>query len=188
MHYPSNSATRAIQTQFMYGPSILVSPVTDQDSTTVTFYLPEDDIFYDLFTLKLTQGGSVTYSDVKFTDIPVHIRGGSIVPARVNSANTTTALRNEDFELLVAPGKDGKAKGSLYLDDGESLVQKGTSEIEFTYDGKTISMDGTFGYSTKVGVLSVTVLGSDNATKYELKEGLDGPWEHDLSEKQGMGL
>lgn len=189
MHYPSDSATHDISAQFFYGPSLLVSPVTDADSTSVTFYLP-NDIFYDLSTLKPVQGsgGTVTYSDVAFTDIPVHIRGGSIIPARVNSAKTTKALRDEDFELLVAPDKDGKATGTLYLDDGESLQQSGTSEIEFNWDGKTISMDGTFGYSTKNGVLSVTIMGGNNATKYELNEGLDAPWEHDLSKQQGSSL
>lgn len=179
--YPSDSATHAIDAQFFYGPSLLISPVTDADSTSVSFYLPSD-LFYDLFTLEQIEGtgSSITYTSVQYTDIPVHIRGGSIIPARVNSAKTTTAVRNEDFELLVAPDKNGKATGSLYLDDGESLVQQGTSEIEFKFDGKTISMDGKFEYSTKLGVRSVTVLGSDAAIKYELDEGLDGPWKHDI--------
>ncbi|KAF2710148.1 glycoside hydrolase family 31 protein [Pleomassaria siparia CBS 279.74] len=187
--YPTDPSTNAIDTQFFYGPSLLVSPVTDADSTTVTFYLPSD-IFYDLFTLKqvVGTGSSITNSSVPFADIPVHIRGGSIIPARVNSANTTTAVRKEDFELLVATDKDGKASGSLYLDDGDSLVQAGTSDIEFQYDNGKISMDGTFGYKTDVGVSSVTVLGSESAVKYELNEGLDGQWEHDVGSLKVVGL
>jgi alpha-glucosidase len=189
MHYPSDPATHGIETQFFYGPSLLISPVTDADSTSVTFYLP-NDIFYDLFTLKQIEGtgGTITYSDVKFTDIPVHIRGGSIVPTRVNSAKTTKELRREDFEIIIAPDNDGKAFGTLYLDDGESIEQAGTSEIEFTFEANTISMDGTFDFPTEQGVFSVLLLGKDGAKKYELKEGLDGPWEHDLSEMKAVDL
>jgi alpha-glucosidase len=189
MHYPSDSATHAIDKQFFYGPSILVSPVTDADSTSVTFYLPSD-IFYDLFTFKRVQGSgaTVTYTDIPFTDIPAHIRGGSIIPARVNSANTTKALRDQDFELLIAPDKDGKAAGTLYLDDGESLNQAGTSEVKFSYEGSTVKMDGRFGFSTKVGVKSVTVMGEGDPAKYEINEGLAGPFEHDLSQMKRIDL
>jgi alpha-glucosidase len=186
MHYPSDPATHGIETQFFYGPSLLVSPVTEADSTSVTFYLP-NDLFYDLFTLQQIQGtgGTITYNDVDVTEIPVHIRGGSIIPARVNSAMTIKDLRDEDFELIIAPNKDGKAFGTLYLDDGESEEQDAISEIEFTFEDNTISMDGSFDYPTQQGVLSVTVLGKDGATRYELNEGLDGPWEHDLSGMKG---
>jgi alpha-glucosidase len=94
---------------------------------------------------------------------------------------TTKALRANDFELLVAPDAEGKASGTLYLDDGESLVQNGTSEIVFTWDGKKIKMAGTFGFSTSVGVKSVTVMG-DKPKKYELNEGLGKAWEHDVGD------
>lgn len=181
MHYPDDPATHAIETQFFYGPSLLVSPVTQQDSTSVSFYVPSD-VWYDLFTLKAVDGagGTVTYSDVQVTDIPVLVRGGSIIPARVNSAKTTKELRDQDFELLIAPDKDGNAQGTLYLDDGESLNQAGTSEIEFSFDGDTIKMDGSFDFETRVGVKSITIMDDDNAVKYDLNEGLDGPWEHKI--------
>lgn len=188
MHYSSDQGTLSIDKQFFYGPSLLISPVTDAESTSVTFYLP-NDIFYDFHTLKKIQGSgaTITLSNVSFTDIPVHIRGGSIIPARVKSALTTAEVREQNFELLVALDKDGKAKGSLYLDDGESLVQQGTSEIEFTFEGSTIKMGGSFGFPTKLSVASVTIMG-DNTMKYELGEGLDGTWERDLSQQDGVAL
>ena len=95
----------------------------------------------------------------------------------MNSTNTTTALRDVDFELLIAPDKDGKAVGSLYLDDGVSIEQEGTSEIEFLFqDGKVVA-DGTFGFNTNVRVKSVTVMGDGEPVKYEVDEGLGAGWE-----------
>jgi alpha-glucosidase len=136
--------------------------VTEDGSKDVTIYLPSDQ-FYDFHTLKPISGNGsyLTLTNISYTEIPVHIRGGAIIPLRVSGANTTAALRKLDFELLVALDKERNAKGELYLDDGESLVQKATSEIEFWYDGKTkvLEMNGTFGYDAGVKIGNVTILG-----------------------------
>jgi alpha-glucosidase len=180
MQYPSDSNTFAIQTQFFYGPSLLISPVTEESSTSVSFYLPQGT-WYDMATMKPVAhaGSTITYSNLSTSDIPILVRGGSVVPARVSGAMTTKALRENDFELFVAPDADGNANGTLYLDDGESLVQNGVSEITFTWDGTSIKMAGIFGFSTQVGVKRVTVY-DDEPRKYELNEGLDGAWSHDI--------
>lgn len=121
--------------------------------------------FYDFETLLPLrgQGARISFPEVNFTQIPVHIKGGSIIPLRANSANTTTELRKENFKLLIAPGLDGCAKGSLYLDDGESLVQDSVSEIEFSYDAHgSFKMSGTFGYDVgDVRVEEIVVLGQN---------------------------
>lgn len=120
--YPWDSETAAIDLQYFYGDCILVSPVTEENSTEVEMYLP-DDIFYDFDTLEPMRGNAswVKRVNVPFDRIPLHIRGGCIIPLRTSSANTTTELRKRGFELIVAPGLDGEAVGSLYVDDGVSL-------------------------------------------------------------------
>ena len=106
-----------------------------------------------------------TRDNVDFTDITAHIRGGSILPLRQNSANTTTELRKQDFVLIIAPDLEGKAEGTLYLDEGDAIEQPQTSSITFSYANGTFSMGGTFGYPTDANIVSLTVLGqSGNAT------------------------
>jgi alpha-glucosidase len=184
MHYPSDPHTLAIQNQFFYGPSLLINPVTKEHSTSVSFYLP-NDTWFDFFTHRPVSGAgtTITYTDVTTSDIPILIRGGSIIPLRVKSAITTKVLREQDFELWVAPAVGGKAEGRLYMDDGESLVQEGVSEILFSWDGdtETVKMDGSFGFETSLRVKSVTVLGEEAKT-YVLDEGLSGPWERRVGE------
>jgi alpha-glucosidase len=180
MHYPSDSKTFDIQTQFFYGASLLVNPVTEEKLSSVSFYLPRGN-WYDFTTQKPVSGAgtTITYNDVSDSDIPVLVSGGSIIPARIKSAMTTKALRENDFELLVAPDGNGKASGSLYLDDGESLTQSATSKIVFSWDGQKIKMEGTFGFKTSVGVKSVTVMGNE-PQKYTVNATLTGPWEQKL--------
>ncbi|KAK5740018.1 hypothetical protein LTR17_004915 [Elasticomyces elasticus] len=158
--YPSDAKTLENELQFFFGPSLLVSPVTEENVTTVDFYLPKD-IFYDFFTgEKVTgQGAMVTRNNVDYTDIPVHIRGGSIIPMRVDGANNTKLLRELDFELLIAPDVNGNAEGRLYLDDGESIKPDATSEISFTYSDGSLIVNGTFDFQTPSKIASITVLG-----------------------------
>ncbi|OJD33657.1 alpha-glucosidase [Diplodia corticola] len=182
--YPEDANTFGIDLQYFYGDSILVSPVTEENVTTVDVYLP-DDVFYDFWTGDTVRGNGsyVTLADVPYTTIPLHIRGGSIVPLRASSANTTTELRKQNFTLLIAPGLDGTASGRLYLDDGDAVEQAATSEIVFTYDGRTLGLGGTFGYSSGAVISGVRVLGGNNsssrvmAAQRELAIGLDAPAE-----------
>ncbi|UPX15643.1 Alpha-glucosidase [Ascochyta rabiei] len=185
--YPTDSATFGIQEQWFYGDSLLISPVTTDYSDTVTFYLPADT-FYDYWTHErvLGTGSNITLSNLTTSDIPVHIRGGAILPERATSANTTKALRTQDFALLVAPAADGSATGRLYLDEGERIEQPNVSEIEFKFADGKFTASGTFAYSAAEGesitVASVLVLGQTEAGAtgtFDAEEGsvrVDGPW------------
>lgn len=181
MHYPEDENTYAIETQFFYGPSLMVNPVTQENSSSVSFYVPSG-VWYDLFTRKAVQGAgsTITYSSVPDTDIPVLVHGGSIVPMRLESANTTRALRDKPFELLVAPESDGSASGSLYLDDGESLEQSGTSKIKFMLSESTLKAEGTFGFPTVLQIKSVTIMGSGDPESYELNKSFHSGWSVDV--------
>ncbi len=109
-------------------------------------------------------------------DLPVYIRGGTILPLRTSSANTTAVLRGHNFTIIVAPGLDGNASGSLYVDDGESLDTKGLfSDIKFSWDGKSkrFSAEGTYGFRNRVQVETVMVLGDDAPVLH------NGPWALD---------
>lgn len=160
-NYPEDKNTYPIDLQFFYGDGILVSPVTEENSTTVEYYLP-DDIFYEWGTGAPVRGrGEYVTEEVALTNITVHYKGGIVYPQRVESANTTTALRTKGFNIVVAPGLDGRAEGSLYLDDGESIVQDAVSEIDFVYEGGKLSMTGSFEYDPGVGIEKITLLGAE---------------------------
>lgn len=161
--YPNDTNTFSNELQFFYGDSLLVSPVTEENATSVSIYLP-DDRFYTWGSWEVVegQGASVNLTDVGFTEIPLHVRGGSILPVRSESGNTTTATRKFPFDIIIAPGRDGKASGSLYLDDGDSLVQEATSEIVFSYESGKLAITGDFGYTAEpFKIAQVMLLGAE---------------------------
>jgi len=186
--YPSDPNTFGLSLQYFYGSSILVAPVTAENATSVDIYLPNDQ-YYDWYTLQPIRGtgANIHLDDVPFTSIPLYIKGGAVLPLRITSANTTTELRTKNFRLVIAPGLDGTASGSLYLDDGVSIAQPHTSNIQFTYTSTSpqrggpggwhnhgyggfgggfggfglgsLSMQGSFGFEAGVVVEEIVLLG-----------------------------
>lgn len=158
--YPQDQNTYPIDLQFLYGDSILVSPVTVENATEATFYLPNDQ-FYDFLTGTPVrgQGKNVTLDDVPYTSIPLHIRGGAVLPLRIESGMTTTDVRKNDFEFVVAPGLNGKATGTLYVDDGVSIDQPKQTNVQMNYTGNTLTVGGTFDYPVGVNLAAVQFLG-----------------------------
>jgi alpha-glucosidase len=179
-HYPEDVNTLNISYQFFFGPSILVSPVTIEGAQNATFYLP-NDTFYDFWTAEQINGTgqNIFYDNVTYTDIPVHIRGGSIIPLRqnANSVNTTAQLREQDFQLVVALDSEGKAQGNLYLDDGHS-INSISSYMHFNYDNGHLTLNGTFGYQTNLSVTTLSIYGasSSNVPTYLLNKSLSAGW------------
>ncbi|KAF8545189.1 hypothetical protein BDD12DRAFT_812334 [Trichophaea hybrida] len=171
--YPKDKNTWGIDLQYLYGPSIVVAPVTEENSTSVDIYLPKD-IWYDFNTLKQVRSGNQTLTNIDFDEIPLFIRGGSIIPMRkAAGAMTLAEVRKRDFELLVVPGANGEAKGELYLDDGESLEQKETTHIEFVYKNGKVTAKGRYGFKAGVKIMGVKVLGGSARKVKNMSVGLE---------------
>jgi len=170
--YPKDSNTYALDHQFFFGDSILISPVTDDDATSVSIYLPRDT-FYDFATLAPVQGSAsnINLSNVNFTRIPLHIKSGVVLPLRAQSAMTTKALRKNDFEFIVAPNVHGEASGSLYIDDGESIVQAASTQVKMSFKNGKLDVSGSFGFATGVNVSRIRFLGVNSTPKQVIVDG-----------------
>lgn len=121
--------------QFMFGPSILVNPVTDYKVRSRKLYLPEDSGWYELKTGKYFEGGQTIEADAPYTDIPVYVKAGAIIPCgpEIQFTSEKTA---DPIRLFVYTGSDGKF--TLYEDENINYnYEKGKfSTIEFDYNEK----------------------------------------------------
>ena len=127
-HAPNDTVCRNIDTQFLLGDSLLVSPVLEAGATSVRAYFPAG-IWYHLLsgapsTTNRTKARTGHYATVPAPlegAPPVHLAGGSIIVMNTEPALTTAAARQLPLHMVVAFSLDLTASGFLVLDDGESL-------------------------------------------------------------------
>lgn len=121
--FPTDRATYGIDRQFLLGPALLITPVLTQGSSSVQGYFP-NATWYDGMVGSILQvageGGQYHTLDAPWDKINFHIRGGHVIPTQKPDI-TTHQSRQNPFELIVALSSLGKAKGILFIDDGESL-------------------------------------------------------------------
>ncbi|KAJ8029433.1 Sucrase-isomaltase, intestinal [Holothuria leucospilota] len=123
MHeFASDSNTWGIDRQFLWGPGFMITPVLEEDETSVDAYIPKSR-WYDWYTGKEVDqslAGSFVTLDAPESYIPLHIRGGHILPTQ-QPANSTKFSRNNPFGLIIALSEGYSAIGTLFWDDGESV-------------------------------------------------------------------
>uniref|UniRef100_A0A915IZA1 Glucosidase II subunit alpha n=1 Tax=Romanomermis culicivorax TaxID=13658 RepID=A0A915IZA1_ROMCU len=80
--------------------------------------------------------------DTLIGQIPIFIRGGSILPLKIRPRRSSMAMRNDPLTLYVALDLSGKlANGTYYFDDGETLdYQSGLHCYRrYEYNGNEVS-------------------------------------------------
>ncbi|XP_016431268.1 lysosomal alpha-glucosidase isoform X2 [Sinocyclocheilus rhinocerous] len=120
LEFPTDPNCQSIDRQFLWGSSLLISPVLEEGAVQVTAYLPPGT-WYSLHNGEAyCSKGQCILFPAPLDTINVHVREGSIIPQQV-PALTTTASRRNPFTLIVALSVGNWAKGELFWDDGESL-------------------------------------------------------------------
>ena len=118
--FPQDVMARSIDTQFMWGESLLVIPTLEENATSVNAYIPAGVWFrYPSFTRYHFSQSAYVKFDSPITAPPVLlIRGGNIIVTQ-EARLTTTEARKTNFTLIVGLDENQNAKGDLYWDDGE---------------------------------------------------------------------
>ena len=125
MDFASDTRALAIPDQFLFGPALLVSPVTKPGATRRSVYLPSGTDWYDFWTGALLQGGRTIDAPAPFETIPVHVRAGTILPMGPELQYTSEKLA-DPLTVWVYTGRD--AAFELYEDDGLTYgYEKGAS-------------------------------------------------------------
>ena len=129
--YPSDSKVFDIKDQFLFGPALLVNPVTAAGVTSRDVYLPAGT-WYDFWTGSTAAGGASTRADAPLSRIPLFVKAGSIVPMGpyIQYANESA----DPLEIRIYPGQDGSF--TLYEDTGDTYnYENGEyAQIPFAWD------------------------------------------------------
>jgi alpha-glucosidase (family GH31 glycosyl hydrolase) len=185
--FPADSNVSGIDQQFMIGSALLFSPCLTQGATSVDAYFPEAR-WYDFWTGSEFKnfGGSFQTLDVPLDYIPIHIRGGSVVPTQTPSL-TSGETKLNPFTLTVALDSNGHANGELYYDDGEDL-NVGKSAMLVTYsvsNGKLSAsiVQNNYSPANTLELAKIVVLGLDSFSGSPLLNGQSAQFSWDSSLK-----
>jgi alpha-D-xyloside xylohydrolase len=113
--FPSDPRALDINNEYMFGPSILVAPVTTRGAVSRSVYLPRGSDWYDFWSGRRYSGGQVIQRAAPLGVLPLYVRGGSILPMGPEE-EYTGEYPDAPIELRIYPGRDGNAR--LYFDDG----------------------------------------------------------------------
>ena len=133
MDFREDTEALAIGDQFLFGPSLLVNPVTAPGVTSRSVYLPRGADWYDFWTGALHMGGRRIDAPAPYESLPLYVRAGSILPMGPE-LQYTVEKPADPMTLWVYTGTD--AAFELYEDDGVSYgYEKGAfATIPFRWD------------------------------------------------------
>ena len=125
--FPEDPRAVACGTEYLFGPSLLVCPVTEpmlyapggtplDGPTTWECYLPVGCDWYDFWTERRYAGGQAVRVDAPLDRMPLFVRAGSIIPM-AEGLQYADQSPEGPLEIRVYPGAD--AKFTLYEDAGD---------------------------------------------------------------------
>jgi alpha-D-xyloside xylohydrolase len=145
--YPDDPSLRDISDQFLFGDSLLVNPVTEQNATARNVVLPADANWVDFWTGQRYSGGQTIVAEAPLERMPILVREGSIVP--MGPVVQSTSEVEDPLEIRIYTGKD--ADFLLYEDSGDGYAyeqsSKATIHLHWDNQGNTLSIGdrkGTF--------------------------------------------
>jgi alpha-D-xyloside xylohydrolase len=114
--FPDDATARNIADEFMFGPALLINPVTTAGATSRNVYLPAGN-WYDFWTGAVNNGtaGRAVTASAPIQTIPIYARAGAILPMGPRIQYATQSV--DPIELRVYPGAD--ASFNLYEDEGD---------------------------------------------------------------------
>jgi len=133
MDFSKDKNVHEMGSEYMYGSSFLVVPVTTPfyatgkgSESTVDFsktqtqkvYLPKGADWYDFWTNEKLQGGQTIEKETPIDVMPLYVKAGSIVPCIPTVPQYATEKDWSNLELKIYDGAD--AEFTLYEDEGDN--------------------------------------------------------------------
>jgi alpha-D-xyloside xylohydrolase len=128
MDFPNDPQVVNIGDQYLFGPAIMVTPITSAGSTNQSLYLPACGApWYDFWTGATSPAGRRVEAAAPVETMPLFVKPGSIVPMGP-FLQYSSEKPADPIELRVYRGANGKF--TLYEDEGDNYdYEKGKHAI-----------------------------------------------------------
>lgn len=116
LNYQDDPSTYNLDDEFMVGDDLLVAPIVKAEVTSRLIYLPKG-IWYDFWTNKKYEGGTMIHADAPLETVPMFVRGGAIIPVGPEM-NYVGEKAVDPLTFVIYLDENGAAATTLYEDDG----------------------------------------------------------------------
>ena len=132
MDFRTDVRAQNIGDEFLFGPALLVAPVTEQAATARHLYLP-DATWFDFWTGQTISGGRAIDTPAPIDHLPLYVRAGSILPLGPEVEYAAEQIA-DPLEIRVYRGATGSF--TLYEDENDNYnYEKGAHAIiQFSWD------------------------------------------------------
>jgi alpha-D-xyloside xylohydrolase len=148
MDFRTDVRAANIGDQFMFGPAIMVAPVTEPEAISRRVFLPPTDAgdtsftsWIDFWTGGRQRGGFEIEAKAPLSRIPIYVRAGSIIPLGPDE-EWSTQKPADPIELRVYTGADGDF--TLFEDEGDNYnYERGgyaTIPLHWRESGQTLTI------------------------------------------------
>ena len=177
MDFPADQRVLNIGDQFLFGPSILVNPVTEQGATSRRLYLPAGTRWYDFWSGEAQDGGKSVEGAAPLDRIPLYVKAGSIVPLGPD-IEYAAEKPADPIELRVFAGADGDF--TLYEDENDNYNYEhgvyATIPLHWNDASKTLTIGarkGSFPGMLQSRTFRVVIVGAGHGIGGELTDRAD---------------
>jgi len=128
--FPNDMEVYDISMQYMFGPEIMVCPVTKQHAEQISIYLPGDK-WYNFWNDEPFKGGQWLNWKTHLETIPLFVKAGSFIPMGP-PVNSTDDYSSEKLTVRYYPDETGDtSRYIMFEDDGKTFgtIQKGQFEL-----------------------------------------------------------
>ncbi|XP_011184104.1 neutral alpha-glucosidase AB isoform X2 [Zeugodacus cucurbitae] len=174
-HYPKDKEAFAIDNEFLLQDRLLVRPVIEQGVKKVNVYFPaiddksNGDVWYNIDTLKRFTNVGYESIPVESDTIPVFQRGGTIIPKKERIRRASTLMKNDPYTLVICLNREGKAEGTLYVDDEKSFDYRNGihNYIKFNFENNKLDVNpiGKLKYKTPAWIERIVIAGLERVPK-----------------------
>jgi len=164
--YQEDTNVYDIADQFLFGPALMVGPVTEAGLVTRDLYFPAGT-WFDFWDGSSMQGGGTQSVAAPLNRIPLFVKAGSIVPLGPEIEYATESV--DPIELRVYPGKDASfvlyedANDTYAYEDGEHATMRfswNDAARELTLGQRQGSFPGMLATRT----FNVVIVGTDHGS------------------------
>ena len=145
LDFPNDSATHNLTDEFLFGPALLVCPVTtpmyfEKNSQPIVaakksreVYLPAGCDWYDFWTDEVHAGGQTIIAAAPLETLPLFVRAGSILPL-TEVMQFVDEIPAAPYEIRIYRGADGVF--TLYEDagDGYDYERRQFATVDFSWN------------------------------------------------------